>query len=126
VAKRGAPRTKTPEKFTAAQKRQIDEMAEAQCRDYTIAERLGVDLATFKAEFSKRCRQKRAEGKAKVMVAQYQGSLTRGKGAVTERIWWGKQHLEQSDKQEIEQKEPFRLILTNGRRSTKATHDRDD
>lgn len=102
MAKRGAPRTRTPAKWTKEQLQQIDEMAEAQCRDTTIAERLGVNVDTFRAEFQQRTRRKRAEGKAKVMMAQYQGCLTRGKGAVTERIWWGKQHLEQSDKQEIE------------------------
>ena len=119
MAKRGAPRTRTPKTFTKATLAEIDRMAEAQCKDTTIAERLGVNVDTFRAEFQQRTRQKRAEGKAKVLLAQYQGCLRQGKGAMTERIWWGKQHLEQSDKQQIEQREPFRLILSNGHESTK-------
>lgn len=98
----GRPRTKTPTTWTKAQLKQIDDMAEAQCKDTTIAERLEVDVKTFKAEFSQRTRQKRAEGKAKVMQAQYRGALSTRKGAATERIWWGKQHLEQRDKQDVD------------------------
>jgi len=97
----GRPRTKTPKEYSAEQLALIDEMAEAQCKDTTIAERLGVDRECFKREFAQRTRQKRAEGKAKVMQAQYRGSLGTGKGAVTERIWWGKQHLAQTDRQDV-------------------------
>lgn len=121
--KGGAPRTRTPKTFTEAQLAEIDRLAEAQCKDTLIAEKLDCDVKTFQGQFSKRTRKKRAEGKAKVLLAQYQGCLKQGKGAMTERIWWGKQHLEQSDKQQVEQKEPFRLILSNGHQSTKAKAD---
>lgn len=113
MAKRGAPRTRTPKTFTKATLAEIDRMAEAQCKDTTIAERLAVNVDTFRAEFQQRTRQKRAEGKAKVMLAQYQGSLMCGRGAVTERIWWGKQHLEQSDKQEHEHTGTINVNMVN-------------
>jgi hypothetical protein len=88
--------------FTRAQVARIDQMAEAQCKDTTIAQVLGVDLHTFREHFLKRTQQKRDEGKSRVLEAQYHGALKNGKGAVTERIWFGKQHLEQTDRQEID------------------------
>ena len=98
---RGRPRTKTPVEYSEAQLRRIDDLARAQCKDTTIAEALGVDVKTFQGQFSKRTTQKRAEGKALVMEAQYRGALGTGKGAVTERIWWGKQHLDQKDRHDM-------------------------
>jgi len=76
-------------------------MAMAQCKDTTIAVALGVDVDAFKREFKARTEQKRAEGKSEVLTAQYRGALKTGKGAVTERIWWGKQHLGQTDRQDV-------------------------
>jgi hypothetical protein len=98
---RGRPRVKAPETYSEAQLRLIDELAEAQCKDTTIAEVLGVDVNTFKGEFLQRTRKKRAEGKAAVMQAQYRGALRTGKSSTTERIWWGKQHLEQTDRADV-------------------------
>lgn len=100
--RRGRKRTVTPDTYTPEQLKQIDDMAEAQCKDQTIAHVLGVDEETFKREFRRRTHQKRDEGKAKVLQAQYKGALAHGKGAVTERIWFGKQHLEQTDKANVE------------------------
>jgi hypothetical protein len=100
MAKRGAPRTKSPDVVSAEMLKRIDELAEAQCKDTLIAETLGFDVGVFKRQFAKRCRQKRAEGKGIVMRKQYEGCKARGKGATTERIWFGKQHLEQTDKQD--------------------------
>ena len=85
--------------FTEEQLARIDELAEAQCKDTTIAEALEIDPDTFKRHFAERTRQKRALGKATVMQKQYKGCMQ--PGAVTERIWWGKQHLEQKDRQDI-------------------------
>lgn len=103
--KAGAPRTKTPEVIpdtpegvTKAVLEQIDELAEAQAKDTMIAEVIGWDVNTFKRQFEQRCREKRAIGKGKVLRAQYRGCFKGGKGAVTERVWFGKQHLEQTDK----------------------------
>ena len=99
--RRGAPRTKSPETVSEAQLKEIDEMARAQCKDTLIAEALGFDVKTFKAQFSKRCRQKRAQGKGEIMRRQFAGCKGSGKGAATERIWFGKQHLEQTDRQDV-------------------------
>ena len=96
----GRPRTKTPKEYSAEQVALIDEMAEAQCKDTTIAEALGVDINTFKAEFSRRCKEKRAEGKTRVLRAQYRAAVG-ADGTPTDRIWWGKQHLAQTDRQDV-------------------------
>jgi len=90
-----------PLQFTQAQIRKIDELAEAQCKDFMIAEVVGIDPDTFKRHFAERCQRKRALGKSRVLQAQFSGSLKSGKGAVTERIWFGKQHLEQSDQANV-------------------------
>lgn len=99
--KRGARRTITPKKYTPAQLRKMDRMALAQCKDTTIALVLGADVKTFQAEFSKRMAKKRAEGKAIVLQVQYEAA-SRRYGRTGDRVWWGKQHLGQSDKQAIE------------------------
>ena len=98
MAKAGRP----PKEFTEEQIRRIDELAEAQCKDFTIAEELGVEIDTFKRHFANRTQEKRAIGKNRVMLAQYQGCLVNGTGGMSERVWWGKQHLKQTDKQAIE------------------------
>lgn len=97
MAKRGAPRTKTPTTWTKAQLTRIDKLAEAQCKDTTIAEILGVDVETFRREFKERTSRKRAEGKAQLYQAQFKRATG---GDATMLIWTGKQHLEQSDKQD--------------------------
>jgi hypothetical protein len=93
----GRPRTVTPAKYSAAQRKRIDEMAEAQAKDAHIAAVLGVDDETFKREFGDRCIKKRAEGKARILRAQFDKAAG---GDVTMGIWFGKQHLEQADKQD--------------------------
>ena len=114
----GRPRTKTPKEYSAEQVALIDEMAEAQCKDTTIAEALGVDINTFKTEFSRRCKEKRAEGKTRVLRAQYRAAVG-ADGTPTDRIWWGKQHLDQRDaKQEVEHTGNVIVeIVTEGGRS---------
>jgi hypothetical protein len=95
----GAPRTKTPKTWTKAQLAEIDRLAEAQCKDTTIAERMGTDLDTFRREFVKRTRRKRAEGKAQLYLAQHAKALA---GDTVMLIWCGKQHLEQTDRQDLQ------------------------
>jgi hypothetical protein len=95
----GAPRTKTPVTWTPEQLKYIDDMAEAQCKDTTIAESLGCDVKTFQDQFSKRTREKRAQGKLKMLDAQYHKAVV--DHDTTMLIWTGKQHLEQSDRQDI-------------------------
>jgi hypothetical protein len=94
----GRPRTKTPVTWTKSQLAKIDAMAMDQCKDTTIADALGIDVDTFKAEFSSRTHKKRCLGKAELY------RLQRGrakKGSDTMLIWMGKQHLEQSDHQSM-------------------------
>lgn len=100
--RRGRPRTKTPETYSKALIRKIDQMAEAQCKDTTIAESLGLDVDTFRTEFSSKTHKKRQQGKVKLLQAQFKGALSKSRQAYKERIWLGKQHLDQHDRQEIE------------------------
>jgi len=74
----------------------IEEMALHQCRDTTIAECLGIDVKTFKRHYAKKCVQKRAEGKIIKLEQQFNNQNP------TMLIWWGKQHLGQTDKQQVE------------------------
>jgi len=90
-----------PRVFTETQKRKIDRMALAQARDTTIALAMGVDVHTFKEHFLLRCQEKRAEGKLRVLNAQFRAASS-SKGSTVDRIWWGKQHLEQTDKQQLD------------------------
>jgi hypothetical protein len=97
----GRPRTETPETYSPEQLAQIDAMAEAQCKDTTIAMALGIHTETFRRQFRERTEQKRAIGKTTVMLAQYEGCKVRGTGGMSERCWWGKQHLDQKDRQDL-------------------------
>lgn len=81
--------------------RKIDQLAEAQCKDSTIAELLGVDDETFRKDLSKRTSKKRLQGKACILQTQYAAAQNVRRGT-TDRIWWGKQHLDQSDKEKVE------------------------
>ena len=81
--------------FTTAQIKKIDEMARNQCKDTAIAEVIGINVVTFKDHFLKRCRQKRAEGKAIKLNQQFANKTP------TMLIWWGKQYLEQADKHQL-------------------------
>ena len=104
----GRPRTKTPDTYTPEQLAYIDKMAMAQAKDTLIAESMGIEVKTFKAEFSQRCRTKRAIGKGRVLDAQYDAAS--GSGGPVDRIWWGKQHLEQSDKQDLKHSGAVNLL----------------
>lgn len=73
-------------------------MAFDQCKDTTIAETIGMDVKTFQNNYSKETRQKRAEGKARIYRLQMQAAED---GNPTMLIWLGKQHLEQTDKQDV-------------------------
>ncbi len=95
------PRSKTPYTYTARQLATIDEMARAQCRDTTIAEALGFDPDTFRKDLGSRTHRQRAKGKIEAMKAQFRAATT-SSGTPTDRVWFGKQHLEQKDKQEVE------------------------
>lgn len=68
-----------------------------QARDYTIAEAMGIEIETFRQHFSKRCSQKRAEGKLIIHTTQFK--MARKQPVMA--IWLGKQHLEQADKGEL-------------------------
>lgn len=92
------PRSRTPVEYSRAQLSIIDEMALHQARDTTIAEVLGVDVKTFKNDMADRTRRMRAEGKRQILGAQYDMAQENP----TMAIWWGKQNLEQRDKQEVE------------------------
>lgn len=91
--------------YTDEQVTQIEEMALHQCRDNTIAVALGLDIKTFQKHFSKKCAQKRAEGKAEKLKQQYQDK------SPTMLVWWGKQHLGQKDKSENEIKSDVLMEL---------------
>ena len=84
-----------PKEFTAEQIKQIDKYALHNCKDNQIAVALGIDGETFKTHFKERCQQKRAEGQAIKLEQQFNNKTP------TMLIWWGKQHLGQSDKQEL-------------------------
>lgn len=71
---------------------------------------LGVDIETFRDEFSQRCRKKRDEFSKRCRREQAKGKRDllawqrkRGKkGSDRMLIWMGQQHLEQSDRQALE------------------------
>jgi len=91
-----------PRRFTKAQIAKIDRWAKAQAKDGTIADALGVDRKVFKRQFTARCRQKRAEGKCEVLEAQYAAASNKAAAQNGSRVWWGKQHLEQTDREKID------------------------
>ena len=92
--------------YTPEQIAQIEEMAEIQCKDATIAEALGLDVKTFQKHNSKFTRQKRAQGKAVIYANQYEMA----KKQPVMAIWLGKQHLEQTDRADISGDVHFSII----------------
>ena len=87
---------KPPEhKLTEEELVRLDDMASVQCKDYTIAEVLGIDVTTLKKHYSKRLIQKRAIGRVSIHKAQA-NMINQPVMA----IWLGKQHLSQADKVE--------------------------
>lgn len=91
-----------PRTFTAAEIRKVEIWAKAQAKDSTMARALGVDLKTFRAHFSATTKQKRVEGKLAVLEAQFRCATNRAASHSTDRIWWGKQFLDQTDRQKSE------------------------
>ena len=81
--------------FTSEQIELIDKHALHNCKDNQIATLLGIPSNTFKQHFGQRCIQKRAEGQAFKLEQQYNDKTP------TMLIWWGKQHLEQTDKSQL-------------------------
>lgn len=105
-------------KFSEEIIKQIEEAALHQARDYTISESLGIDDKTFKAHFSEKCRQKRAEGKIIKLKQQFNDK------SPTMLVWWGKQHLEQSDKQQLTGKDgqPLQVQVIDGYSNNNGTN----
>lgn len=85
--------------ISPSEMKRADNYAFNQCHNATICEALGwcKDFIEQRKDLTERFRQKRAQGKAALFVAQ--GEKARN-GDVTMQIWCGKQHLEQSDKSE--------------------------
>ena len=89
-----------PKQFTDEQIACIDEKALHQSKDNTIAVEMGIEIETFRKHFSKRCEQKRAEGKNVCHKMQYEQMQKNPVMA----IWWGKQHLGQTDRADVTSK----------------------
>jgi hypothetical protein len=83
-------------KFTPEQISEIEAAALIQAKNNTIAVKMGIDINTFEKHFKKKCEQKRAEGR--IALHKTQESL---KNTPVMAIWLGKQHLEQSDKNDV-------------------------
>lgn len=88
--------------FTKAEIAKVELWAKAQAKDTTMARALGVDLKTFRAHFSATTKQKRVQGKLAVLEGQFRCATNRAAAYSTDRIWWGKQHLDQTDREKVE------------------------
>jgi len=107
-SKNGKRLGRPPIEYTPEQIAQIEQMAETQCKDATIAEALGLDVKTFQKHNSKFTRQKRAQGKATIYANQYRMAQNQPVMA----IWLGKQHLEQADKAELSGETAHKVTVT--------------
>ena len=85
-------------KFSVSLIKKIEYAAFCQSKDYTISEAYGIDDKTFKAHFSERCSQKRAEGKLWLQRKQHGQA---DKSNIAMLCFLGKNYLEQADKQEL-------------------------
>lgn len=85
-------------KLTQQQLQKMDKMAKNNCKDYTIANVLGIDSKTLKKHYSKRLIQKRAMGQAD--LRRIQRKMAKESAAMA--IFLGKNELEQADKREHE------------------------
>jgi hypothetical protein len=99
------PLGRPPLTFTQEQLDEIDKHALHQCKDNLIAVKMGIDSDTFKRHFAERCLLKRAEGKAEKLKQQFNDKTP------TMLIWFGKQHLDQADKQELSGKDGGAIAL---------------
>lgn len=86
-------------KFTAQQIAKMDDLASINCKDYTIASVLGVDVATLTKYYSERLIKKRAEGRLKLRRAQRDKALITKDTAML--IFLGKNELGQADRREV-------------------------
>jgi hypothetical protein len=102
--KRKAKRTgRPPASLTEAQWKTVERMARAMCTQKEIAEYLGIARHTLmgvglKERFESIFRMKQAATRLDVREHQLEQAL--GKGPVG-MIWWGKQHLGQTDRQVV-------------------------
>ena len=92
-----------PTEISAAQWRTIEGMAQALCTHDEIADYLGVTKRTLYAphireKFERITKMKVASTKYRVRKRQMESAL---KGNPVASIWWGKQHLGQSDRSAI-------------------------
>ena len=74
-------------------------MALHQCTMKTIAETIGLDEALLRGrkDISSRIKLKKAQGRAQIHATQYEMAQKQPVMA----IWFGKQHLEQSDRADV-------------------------
>jgi len=92
--KPGRPRRK----YTAEQIEKIKQYALANAHTLTIANALGIPETSLRQDFSELLIQKRAEGKIAALMYQF----NQARKNPTMAIWWGKQHLDQTDKKSVE------------------------
>lgn len=109
------PKLGRPEiKLTEQQLCDMDQMATDNCKDYTIANVLGIDAKTLKKHYSKRLIQKRAKGRADLR----RGQRTLSKDNAAMAIFLGKNELEQTDRQEVVHSFDWRTLTKDGSDST--------
>lgn len=112
---KGKPRSVLTE-ITKAQWKTIEDMARDMCTNEMIADYLGISTRTLyaphiKPEFERITRMRRAKTRWEVLANQKALAL---KGQPVGSIWWGKQHLDQRDKQEHTGKDGNPLELFAG------------
>jgi len=92
----------------------VVELASNGLTAYHISEVMGVSVDTLRRHFAKLITQKRAEFRAK--LAGWQADVAQGKAGpgprATMLIWLGKQHLDQSDKSQLEHRGEVPINVT--------------
>jgi hypothetical protein len=101
--------------FTDKDMEIMDDLAALYCKDYTIAQVLGVSVKTLTSRFSKRLIKKRAEGKAK--LRRNQANIAENNSQMA--IFLGKNVLHQADKQEMVHSFDWRGLAKDGSEATK-------
>ena len=86
-----------PKKFTAAQKKKIEELAFRGLKSNAIATYMAIDENTLERHFGELCRKKRIDRKLWLLDLQNNKA---NDSDTTMLIWLGKNVLEQTDKQE--------------------------
>lgn len=98
------PTGRPPTSLTEGQWKDVERMAKAMCTAQEIADYLGIAKSTLqtgpeiKDRFSKVMRQKSAATKLAVREKQLRLAM---KGQPVGSIWWGKQHLGQTDRNQV-------------------------